>query len=36
MGTQRENIMSLEGGFYGFDYGDEISEHFSACHKKKL
>ncbi len=29
MGTQREKIM-------GLIIGDEISEHSSACHKKRL
>jgi hypothetical protein len=36
METQREKIMGLEGGFMGSIMGDEISEHSSACHKKKL
>jgi hypothetical protein len=36
MGTQREKFMGLEGGFMGSIMGDEISEHSSACHKKKL
>jgi hypothetical protein len=36
MGTQREKIMGLEGVFMGSIMGDEISEHSSACHEKKL
>jgi hypothetical protein len=36
MGTQRDKIMGLEGGFMGLIMGDEISDHSSACHKKKL
>jgi hypothetical protein len=35
MGTQREKKGS-EGVFMGLIMGDEISEHSSACHKKKL
>jgi hypothetical protein len=34
MGTQRERIMGLEGGFICSIMGDEVSEHSSACHKK--
>ncbi len=34
MGTQRENIMGLEGVFMVLIMGDEISEHSSAWNKK--
>jgi hypothetical protein len=36
MGSQREKIMGSEGVFIGSIMGDEISEHSSACHKKKV
>jgi hypothetical protein len=34
MRTQREKIMGSVGVFMGSIIGDEISENFSACHKK--
>jgi hypothetical protein len=36
MGAQREKIMGSDGVFMGSIMGDEISEHSSACHKKKV
>jgi hypothetical protein len=35
MGTQREKIMGSEGVLMGLIMSNEISEHSSACHKKK-
>jgi hypothetical protein len=36
MPSQREKIMALEGGHYGFNYGEEVSEPCSGCHNTKL